>query len=630
MSAPIESYGLIGDCQTAALVGCDGSIDWLCWPRFDSDACFAALLGRPSHGRWLITTSHDIVKTSRCYRADTLILETTFQTSAGRATLIDFMLPRGHHSDLIRIVRGDEGEVPMCMELVLRFGYGATIPWVSRMEDRTLRAIAGPDMAVLRTPVHTWGENFKTAAMFTVTPGKTVPFVLSYGPSHLPVPEAVDAEQALEDCERFWCDWTGRTKCDGHYAEAVKRSLITLKALTYGPSGGLVAAPTTSLPELAGGERNWDYRFCWIRDSTLMLLALMNAGVYDEAKEWNDWLQRAVAGFPDDMQIMYGITGERRLMEWEAGWLPGYLDSRPVRIGNAAHSQFQLDVYGELMDTFEQARRGGLATSDLGWQLQIKLVEHVGQIWSNPDWGIWETRGPPQHFTYSKVMAWVAFDRAIKAVERYGLSGPVEQWRETREQIRTAILKNGFDAERNTFVASFAAKTLDASLLLMAQVGFIEPKDPRYIGTVEAIERTLLADGFVKRYETEKADDGLLPGEGAFLACSFWLADAYVSIGRREDGEALFERLLAIRNDLGLLAEEYDTEGKRQIGNFPQAFTHVGLINTAFNLTRAARPAEQRAAVNGSTAPSGAGEAKPADRPPAAPLSRPEPSAGAR
>jgi GH15 family glucan-1,4-alpha-glucosidase len=630
MSAPIESYGLIGDCQTAALVGRDGSIDWLCWPRFDSDACFAALLGRPSHGRWLITTSGEITEVSRRYRPDTLILETTFQTSTGRATLIDFMLPRGHHSDLIRIVRGDEGEVPMCMELVLRFGYGATIPWVSRLEDRTLRAIAGPDMAVLRTPVHTWGENFKTVAMFTVTPGRTVPFVLSYGPSHLPVPEAVDAGQALKDCEAFWCDWTDRSACDGPYVEPVKRSLITLKALTYGPSGGLVAAPTTSLPELAGGERNWDYRYCWIRDSTLMLLALMNAGVYDEAKEWRDWLQRAVAGFPDDMQIMYGITGERRLMEWEADWLPGYLDSRPVRIGNAAHNQFQLDVYGELMDTFEQARRGGIATSDLGWQLQVKLVEHVGQIWSEPDWGIWETRGPPQHFTYSKVMAWVAFDRAIKAVERYDLKGPVEQWRDTRERIRVAIEKNSFDAGRNTFVASFGAKTLDASLLLMAQVGFIEPKDARYVGTVEAIERTLLTDGFVKRYETERADDGLLPGEGAFLACSFWLADAYVSIGRREDGEALFERLLAIRNDLGLLAEEYDTEGKRQIGNFPQAFTHVGLINTAFNLTRAARPAEQRAAANGSPAPSAAGEAKPAERPPSAPLSRPEPSAKAR
>jgi GH15 family glucan-1,4-alpha-glucosidase len=630
MSARIESYGLIGDCQTAALVGRDGSIDWLCWPRFDSDACFAALLGRPSHGRWLITTSQGIDKVSRRYRPDTLILETTFQNETGRATVIDFMLPRGHHSDLIRIVRGDEGDVQMCMDLVVRFGYGATIPWVSRLEDRTLRAIAGPDMAVLRTPVHTWGENFKTVAMFTVTPGKTVPFVLSYGPSHLPVPEAVDAEQALLDCEAFWADWTGRTKCGGRYAEAVKRSLITLKALTYAPSGGLVAAPTTSLPELAGGERNWDYRYCWIRDSTLMLLALMNAGVYDEAKEWRDWLLRAVAGFPDDMQIMYGIMGERRLTEWEAGWLPGYLDSKPVRIGNAAHSQFQLDVYGELMDTFEQARRGGLATSDFGWQLQVKLVEHVRQIWSEPDWGIWETRGPPQHFTYSKVMAWVAFDRAIKAVERYGLSGPVDQWRDTREQIRTAILKNGFDAGRNTFVSSFGARTLDASLLLMAQVGFIAPKDQRYIGTVEAIERTLLADGFVKRYETGEADDGLLPGEGAFLACSFWLADAYCSIGRRDDGEALFERLLAIRNDLGLLAEEYDTEGKRQIGNFPQAFTHVGLINTAFNLTRAARPAEQRAKVNGSSAPSGAGEAKPADRPPSAPLSRPGPSAKAR
>lgn len=629
MNAAIEDYGLIGDCETAALVGRDGSIDWLCWPRFDSDACFAALLGAPSNGRWLLSPSDDALEVSRCYRADTLVLETTFRTATGRVTLIDFMLPRDRTSDLVRLVRGDEGDVAMCMELVLRFGYGATIPWVSRLKDGALRAIAGPDMAVLRTPVTLWGENFKTAAMFTIRAGQTVPFVLSYGPSHLDAPEAVDAEAALEDCVKFWHDWTATTKTDGPHSEALKRSLITLKALTYAPSGGIIAAPTTSLPELVGGARNWDYRYCWIRDATLTLLALMNAGVYDEATAWRDWLQRAVAGNPADMQIMYGIMGERRLAEWEADWLPGYLESKPVRIGNAAHQQFQLDVYGELMDTFEQARKGGLAPNESGWELQLELVEHVGRMWREPDYGIWETRGPARHFTYSKVMAWVAFDRAIKAVERHGLAGPVDRWRATRSEMHEEICRLGFDAERNTFRAAYGETLLDASLLLLAQVGFIDCHDPRYLGTVAAIERELLEGGFLKRYNTAQTDDGLLPGEGAFLACSFWLADAYVSIGRRDDAEKLFERLLAIRNDLGLLAEEYDTVGGRLIGNFPQAFSHVALINTAFNLTRAAHPAEQRSKVNGSqTRPPKAPEEP---RQPGRPnLSRREPSSKAR
>ncbi|MBI2739860.1 MAG: glycoside hydrolase family 15 protein [Rhodospirillales bacterium] len=629
MNAAIEDYGLIGDCQTAALVGRNGSIDWLCWPRFDSDACFAAILGRPSNGRWLITPLDDVTETSRCYRRDTLVLETSFRTAGGKVTLIDFMQPRGRTSDLIRLVRGDEGDVRICMELVLRFGYGATIPWVSRLEDGTLRAVAGPDMVVLRTPATLWGENFKTAAMFTVSKGKTVPFVLSYGPSHLPEPKPVDPHAALDECIAFWCDWTADISAGGPYAEAIERSLITLKALTYAPSGGIIAAPTASLPEKAGGERNWDYRYCWIRDSTLTLLALMNAGVHDEATAWRDWLQRAVAGYPPDMQIMYGLMGERRLTEWHADWLTGYLDSRPVRIGNAAHRQFQLDVYGELMDTFEQARKGGLAANESGWALQLELVAHVGQTWREPDFGIWETRGPPRHFTYSKVMAWVAFDRAIKAVERHGLTGPVEQWRATREEIHRDVCTLGFDAARNTFRAAYGDTLLDASLLLLAQVGFIDCRDPRYLGTLAAVERDLVIDGFVQRYNTERSDDGLHPGEGAFLACSFWLADAYVSVGRRADAEKLFQRLLSIRNDLGLLAEEYDTEAGRQIGNFPQAFSHVGLINTAFNLTRAARPAEQRAEVNGSnTRPS---------KPPAPPrqpggtsVRRREPSSGVR
>jgi GH15 family glucan-1,4-alpha-glucosidase len=600
MSPTIESYGLIGDCQTAALVGLDGSIDWLCWPRFDSDACFAAMLGDPSHGRWQITAADETVEVSRCYRQNTLVLETTFKTKTGRATLIDFMLPRDKTSDLIRLVRGDEGWVPMRMELVLRFGYGTTIPWVSRLDDGTIRAVAGPDMAVLRTPAELKGQDFKTLATFMATAGSTTPFVLSYGPSHLPAPEPIDAEKALESCVKFWREWTHGTKCHGPHSDAVARSLITLKALTYAPSGGIVAAPTTSLPEYVGGPRNWDYRFCWIRDSTLTLLALMNAGVYDEASAWRDWLLRAVAGTPGDMQIMYGIMGERRLTEWEVGWLPGYLGSKPVRIGNAAHGQFQLDVYGELMDTFEQARKGALAAKESGWDLQVELMKHVDRCWAEPDYGIWETRGPLRHFTYSKVMAWVAYDRAIKAVTRHGLPGPVEQWRATRHKIQTEVWQHGFDADRNTFRSAYGETTLDASLLLLGQVGFVKPTDPRYLGTLQAIERDLLVDGFVKRYNTEESDDGLAPGEGAFLACSFWLADAYASVGRSKDAEALFDRLLSIRNDLGLLAEEYDTENGRLIGNFPQAFSHVGLINTAFNLTRAHRPAEQRARAKAS------------------------------
>jgi GH15 family glucan-1,4-alpha-glucosidase len=597
----IEGYGLIGDCQTAALVGRDGSIDWLCWPRFDSDACFAALLGNPSHGRWLIAPSGEPVEVSRSYRRDSLVLETTFRTATGQATLIDFMLPRGRTSDLIRLVRGDEGEVAMCMELVLRFGYGATIPWVSRLDDGTLRYIAGPDSAVLRTSISSWGEDFKTMAVFTVTKGNVMHFVLSYGPSHLPVPEPVDAEAALENCVKFWSDWTAATESDGPYADAIRRSLITLKALTYAPSGGIVAAPTTSLPEQAGGARNWDYRYCWIRDATLTLLALMNAGVYDEAMAFRDWLQRAVAGDPEDMQIMYGIMGERRLTEWEVTWLPGYLDSKPVRVGNAAYGQFQLDVYGELMDAFEHARSAGLtSTTTSGWALQVELLKHVIQQWTEPDLGIWEIRGPPRHFVYSKVMAWVCFDRAIKAVERHGLLGPIDEWRATREKIHAEVYTHGFDAERNTFRSAYGETTLDASLLLLGQVGFVDCKDARYIGTVEAVERELLAGGFVKRYNTHETDDGLTGGEGAFLACSFWLADAYVSIGREDDAEKLFQRLLAIRNDLGLLAEEYDIDKGRFLGNYPQAFSHVGLINTAFNLTRTHRPAEQRAKADGS------------------------------
>ncbi|HYD08383.1 MAG TPA: glycoside hydrolase family 15 protein [Reyranella sp.] len=604
----MESYGMIGDCKTAALVGSDGSIDWLCWPRFDSDALFAKLLGGQSNGFWLIAPHDDVKAVKRCYRRDTLILETTFETGTGKATVIDFMLPHGESSDLVRIVRGDEGEVAMCMELVLRFAYGTTTPWVTRMKDGAVRAIAGPDMVVLRSPANVRGENFKTVSQFLMTKGRTVPFTLSYCPSHLEAPAPIDCAEALEACETFWRDWAGKAKCDGSHGEAIKRSLITLKALTYVPSGGIVAAPTTSLPERIGSERNWDYRYCWLRDATLTLLALMNAGVYDEAAAWRDWLQRAVAGSPSEMQIMYGLMGERRLTEWIADWLPGYAGSRPVRIGNAAHHQLQIDVYGELMDAFEQGRKGGLAANEAAWALQRALVEHVATVWNQPDFGIWETRGPPQHFVHSKMMAWVAVDRAVRGAEQHKLPGPVDRWRALRDTIHADVLKNGYDARRNTFTAAYGSDHLDASLLLMAQTGFLPCEDRRFIGTVEAIERELLVDGFVMRYNTHVTDDGLRPGEGAFLACSFWLADAYISIGRTGDAEKLFERLLTIRNDLGLLAEEYDPRARRHLGNFPQAFSHVALINTAFNLTRAEKPQQQRADSQGVEGKKGAAE----------------------
>jgi GH15 family glucan-1,4-alpha-glucosidase len=613
MRIPIEDYGMIGDCQTAALVGKNGSIDWLCWPTFDSDACFASLLGGQSNGYWLITPQEEIKSTKRRYRPDTLILETTFEMEDGTVTLIDFMLPHGKSSDLIRIVRCDEGEVTVCMELMLRFGYGAMTPWVTRLEDGTMRAVAGPDMAVLRTPAAFRGENFKTVAQFTLTKGKSVPFVLSYGPSHLDMPEPVDAEESLALCEKFWRDWTATTKAEGPYKDAIVRSLITLKGLVFMPTGGIVAAPTTSLPEQFGGPRNWDYRLCWLRDATLTLLAMMNAGIYDEAAAWRDWLQRAVAGSPAEMQIMYGLRGERRLTEWEVDWLPGYADSKPVRIGNAAHEQFQLDVYGELMDSFEQARKGGLASTDEGWEMQRILLEHVAEIWNKPDSGIWESRAAPRHYVYSKVMAWVCFDRAIKAVEKHELEGDIETWRSVAEKIHVDVCTNGFDKTRNTFKAAYDGDDLDASLLLLAQTGFIEPSDPRFVGTVEAIEKALLRQGFVMRYNTHRTYDGLAPGEGAFLACSFWLCDAYMSIGRKADAKELFERLLSIRNDLGLLAEEYEPREKRHQGNFPQAFSHVGLINTAFNLTRGDKPSEQRA--NGGSAPGQDADPKRAQQP---------------
>ena len=596
MALRIEDYALIGDCETAALVGRDGSIDWLCWPRFDSDACFAALLGEPAHGRWLIAPIDPSAKVSRRYRKNTLILETRFETKEGAVTLIDFMPVRDGYSNLVRIMVGERGAMRMRGELIIRFGYGAVVPWVSRMEDRALRAISGPDMLLMHAPLELRGEDLKTVGEVTVTAGQKIPIVMTYAPSHLPAPAPVDPWEALARTEQFWTEWAAKCPHTGRVRDAVVRSLITLKALTFAPTGGMVAAPTTSLPEQIGGARNWDYRFCWLRDATLTLLALMNAGYYEEAQSWRDWLVRAALGSPEQMQIMYGIAGERRLTEWEVPWLPGYENSRPVRIGNAAHGQLQLDVYGEVMDALYQGRRGGLAASDSGWALELAMLAHLEKVWREPDQGIWEVRGPPRHFTYSKVMAWVAFDRMIKSAEAFGLPGPVDHWKQVREDICDEVCARGFDAELGSFVQSYGSRELDASLLLLPAVGFLPPHDPRVRGTVEAIERHLVVDGFVLRYDSARTDDGLPPGEGAFLACSFWLADAYILLGRVQDAWQLFERLVGLANDLGLLSEEYDCATGRLVGNFPQAFSHIALVNTAANLTRAEKPVEQRAA----------------------------------
>jgi GH15 family glucan-1,4-alpha-glucosidase len=596
MSTPLEDYALIGDCETAALVSRGGSIDWLCWPRFDSPACFAALLGTPDHGRWLLAAVDRNARVSRAYRPNTLILETRIQTTDGVATVIDFMPPRGRNSDVVRLVRGDRGRVPMRMELVLRFDYGSAVPWVSRLDDGTWRAIAGPDMAVLRTPVMLRGQNLRTYAEFDSLEGHTLPFVLTHGPSHQPPPRAIDPDAALQETGEFWTKWASRSESSGEWSDAVTRSLITLKALTFAPTGGIVASPTTSLPEQPGGVRNWDYRFCWLRDATLTLLAFMNAGYYEEATAWRDWLLRAAAGAPSQLQIMYGVAGERRLIEYEVPWLPGYAGSRPVRVGNAAHTQLQLDVFGEVMDALHQARLEQLRPHDAGWGFQRAMLQHLEGVWSKPDEGLWEVRGAARHFTYSKVMAWVAFDRGIRACERFGLEGPVARWNTLRDHLHDEICARGFDTGIGSFVQAYGTQELDASLLLLPTVGFLPATDPRFIGTVTAIERRLFSDGFLRRYDTRTADDGLPQGEGAFLACSFWLADAYAMIGRIPEGRVLFERLLSLRNDLGLLSEEYDAVNGRLIGNFPQAFSHVALVNTAHNLARTTKPSAQRAA----------------------------------
>lgn len=601
MSSRIEDYALIGDCETAALVSRDGSIDWLCWPRFDSGACFAALLGNANNGRWRIAPAavpgtDARPRVTRRYRHDTLILETEFSTADGAVVLIDFMpLRRGLvSSHLVRLVVGVRGTVAMRMELILRFGYGGWVPWVTRDESGDLLAIAGPDMASLRTPTEFRGDGPTTVSDFVVSAGQRVPFVLTYGPSHLPRPNPLDAEDALCATEAFWRSWASASRCAGQHREIVTRSLITLKALTYAPHGGIVAAPTTSLPEQLGGPRNWDYRFCWLRDATLTLLALMNGGYYGEACAWRDWLLRAAAGSPDQIQIMYGITGKRWLVEHEVPWLCGYENSKPVRVGNAAADQLQLDVYGEVMDALHQARVVGLQYLAASWDFQRALLEHLETIWREPDEGIWEVRGGRRHFTHSKVMAWVAFDRGVKGVESFGRDGPVDRWRQIRAEIHDEVCQRAFNTELGSFAQAYDSDRLDASALLIPQVGFLPPDDPRVLGTIDAIERNLLRDGFVLRYDTAATDDGLPPGEGAFLPCSFWLADAYVLLGRGADAESLLKRLIGLCNDVGLLAEEYDTATQRLVGNFPQAFSHIALINTAYNVGDAIKPCEQR------------------------------------
>ena len=582
----IEDYGIIGDTHTAALVSKSGSIDWLCLPRFDSPACFAALLGDEDHGHWLIAPAGPVNSVRRSYQGDSLILETEFRTPEGVVRLVDCMPPRQQDPDVARVVEGVSGKVAMRMELVIRFDYGSIVPWV-RQTDGALHAIAGPDSVWLRTPVPVHGKNFHTMAGFTVAAGERVPFMLTWHASHMRSPRVVDPIRAIDDTEAWWGEWASRLTYEGSWRDAVIRSLLTLKALTYRPTGGIVAAPTMSLPEALGGVRNWDYRYCWLRDATFTLDALLAAGAVEEAKAWREWLLRAVAGQPKQMQILYGVAGERRVTEQELDWLPGYQGSSPVRSGNAAVNQFQLDVYGEVMDTLHLARRAGMQTDETAWDFQRALMDFLESNWLEPDEGIWEIRGPRRHFTHSKVMAWVAVDRAVKAVDLYHLDGPVERWRALRRQIHDEVCERGYDADRDAFVQYYGGKELDASLLLIPLVGFLPASDRRVRGTVEAIQRELCVDGFVLRYHPDGSQkiDGLPPGEGAFLACSFWLADNLVLMGRRQEGREQFERLLGLRNDLGLLAEEYDPELGRQLGNFPQAFSHVSLVNTARHLS---------------------------------------------
>jgi GH15 family glucan-1,4-alpha-glucosidase len=586
LSTPIEDYAMIGDCHTAALVSKHGSIDWLCLPHFDSAACFAALLGTADHGRWSISPAEPIRSIRRRYREGTLILETEFDTDSGSVMLIDCMMPRDGMPELLRLVIGKRGQVRMNMELVIRFDYGSVIPWVRRTKTG-ISAIAGPDMLSLRTQVPLRGENFKTLAEFTVNEGERIPFDLTWYPSCRDEPLPLNTDEAVQDTQNWWREWSDRCSYQGKWRDAVLRSLITLKALTFAPTGGIVASPTTSLPELLGGVRNWDYRFCWVRDATLTLNALLNAGYLDEARDWREWLFRAIAGSPSELNIVYGLRGERRLTELELPWLPGYENSAPVRTGNAAYQQFQLDIFGEVFNTFFQCRQAGLVPSQhSGEDVGLAILEFLETGWERPDEGIWEMRGPRRHFTHSKVMAWVAVDRAVRSAERGWFDGDIARWKSLRDKIHAQVCSEGFDAGLNSFVQYYGSKKFDASLLMIPLAGFLPANDARVAGTVKAIEKYLMDGSFVARYSTDPAVDGMPHGEGQFLACSFWLADNYVLQGRKEDAVQLFEKLLDIRNDVGLLSEEYDPIAKRLLGNFPQAFSHVGLVNTAFNLSR--------------------------------------------
>ncbi len=597
MASRIEQYALIGDTHTAALVGNDGSIDWLCTPRFDSAAVFASLLGGPDHGRWLLAPKSGGRAARRRYQEETLVLETEFENGEGAVRIIDCMPIRGKTVDVVRVVEGLRGRVTMETELIIRFDYGSIIPWVREI-DRGLLAVAGPDALVLQTRVKLEGVGRRSVGSFNVAAGERVPFRLAWFPSHERPPHHKKENALIEKTAEWWRAWSSKSTYQGDWFDLVQRSLITLKALTYAPTGGIVAAATTSLPEWPGSVRNWDYRFCWVRDATLTLLALMEAGYVEEAAAWRDWVLRAVAGEPDELQIMYGIAGERRLTEWEPDWLPGYEASAPVRIGNAASEQFQLDVYGELLDATFQGARSGVSQLEgqPGHDIIRVILDFLEDAWRQPDDGIWEVRGPRQHFTHSKVMAWVAFDRVVRLIEEHGLSGPIERFRATRDQIHAEVCAKAWNDSKQAFAQAYGSDHLDAAVLMMAPVGFLPASDSRVQSTVAAIQRELTTDGFVARYSTDVGSDGLPPGEGTFLPCTFWLADNLALMGRVDEARAIFERLAAIANDVGLLSEEYDPVAKRQLGNFPQAFTHLALVGTASNLSEATKgPAELRA-----------------------------------
>ena len=587
--ARIEDYAMIGDCETAALISREGSIDWLCWPSFSSNACFAALLGTKDHGMWSLAPVEKVVSSRRRYLPQTLVLETTVETESGVVRMLEFMPPREPVSRLIRMVTCLRGKVRLHMELAIRFDYGRTIPWVS-MDGATLRAVAGPDMVVLQSTAKVEGKNLTTVSDFTLRAGASEHFCLEYTSSLAEVPKPPNYAAALKQTVDFWLDWMARSTYRGEHQEMIDRSLITLKALTYKPTGGIVAAPTTSLPEWIGSERNWDYRYCWLRDTAFTLLVLIGAGFEEEAIAWRRWLLRAVAGAPERVQTLYGIGGERQLPEWNADWLPGYEHSLPVRIGNGAAAQFQLDVFGEVASAL---LRTPVAEKDIrvdASSLEAKLIDHLCKVWQEPDSGIWESRGETHHFVYSKVMAWVALDRAIQQHERFDGAGDVRRWRKNREMIREEVLEKGFNKELNSFTQYYGSTTLDASCLRLVLVGFLPPDDPRMVGTVEAIERRLMKNGLINRYDTEGGGDGLSGGEGAFLACSFWFASSLYLIGRKQDAREFFAKLTALSNELGLLSEEYDPVGKRMLGNFPQALSHIALAHTAFILSDLWRP----------------------------------------